>query len=400
MRNVRVKTGFTLVELLVVIAIIGILVGLLLPAVQAAREAARRMSCSNNFKQIGLGIHNYHATYDFLPAGAGGTDVGPAAAITINGITIGAGAAHNNRCLSPLVPLLPFIEQQPLWEKISNPYQSGTASLPSMGPNPVDSPTAYPMWGTQVGTYRCPSHPDPVNFANYGKTNYVPCFGDGIFLVGTALNITWTGGTAAQPASKRGTFARVYYFRLAPTEPLKTVGQYRFSDCIDGTANTIAMGEVCFSQGRREIIGNIQSDASLDISSSSPAMHAGNCKLTVDPQRPAFYLNNPLAAEGHGLAWSSSLFVFGGMNTVLPPNGPSCRGNSQFTAVSTAGSYHKGGCHVLMGDGAVKFVTENIEAGVATNPSVSDAYGNAGTESPYGIWGAAGTRNGSENKTL
>uniref|UniRef100_UPI003563CD6E type IV pilin protein n=1 Tax=Novipirellula sp. TaxID=2795430 RepID=UPI003563CD6E len=76
MNKVSVKRGFTLVELLVVIAIIGVLVGLLLPAVQAAREAARRMSCSNNFKQIGLAIHNYHSAYNQIPTHGSGTGTG------------------------------------------------------------------------------------------------------------------------------------------------------------------------------------------------------------------------------------------------------------------------------------------------------------------------------------
>ena len=94
--NVRSNRGFTLVELLVVIAIIGVLVGLLLPAVQAAREAARRMSCSNNFKQIGLGLHNYHAAYDQFPMQMGGTYAG------------GTANMNHNFELSWLVGLLPI----------------------------------------------------------------------------------------------------------------------------------------------------------------------------------------------------------------------------------------------------------------------------------------------------
>ncbi|MGB0762300.1 MAG: DUF1559 domain-containing protein, partial [Rubripirellula sp.] len=112
------RSGFTLVELLVVIAIIGVLVGLLLPAVQAAREAARRMSCSNNFKQIGLGIHNYHSTYKQLPTQGAGTGE-----LIVPGHYAHNSSVRNNQSLSFLVGLLPFIEQQALWEEISNPSQ-------------------------------------------------------------------------------------------------------------------------------------------------------------------------------------------------------------------------------------------------------------------------------------
>ena len=148
------RRAFTLVELLVVIAIIGVLVGLLLPAVQAAREAARRMSCGNNIRQIGLAMHNYHDTYKKLPMQNGGTR------------DVVAGIPDNKLELSFLVPLTPFVEQQPLWEQISNPNQvsGGTIIYPPMGPEPrftlaSHSAGRYEPWMTEVGTFRCPSDP-------------------------------------------------------------------------------------------------------------------------------------------------------------------------------------------------------------------------------------------------
>ncbi len=130
----RPALGFTLVELLVVIAIIGVMVGLLLPAVQAAREAARRMTCGNNFKQIGLALHNYHAAYDKLPKGSGGTGTDQLHASIPSSITW---AAANQGRLSGLVQILPFMEQQALWDQISNPFQNGSGRFDPLEISPA-----------------------------------------------------------------------------------------------------------------------------------------------------------------------------------------------------------------------------------------------------------------------
>jgi prepilin-type N-terminal cleavage/methylation domain-containing protein/prepilin-type processing-associated H-X9-DG protein len=146
------KPGFTLVELLVVIAIIGVLVGLLLPAVQAAREAARRMSCSNNMAQVGLSIHHYEFAAERLPAGVTNSD-GP--------ITNAPVGDH----VGWLIRILPFIEQQNAYDQF-DPKAS------------VYAEENEPLRFLQIPTFYCPSFPHSTTADGFGLTNYAACYHD------------------------------------------------------------------------------------------------------------------------------------------------------------------------------------------------------------------------------
>jgi prepilin-type N-terminal cleavage/methylation domain-containing protein/prepilin-type processing-associated H-X9-DG protein len=406
-RRILPRLGFTLVELLVVIAIIGVMVGLLLPAVQAAREAARRMSCGNNFKQIGLAAHNYHAAYNVLPRHGTGTKF----VNNDNNNWWSGRDTENSWRLSALVGLTPFMEQQALWEQISAPMlgrtdrsltlnPGGTVPWPAMGPTPDRA--QYIPWATEISTLRCPSDPG-VGLPALGRTNYGLCLGDSSFYgmegAFTRLNTdaagrgTPSGNTENARAAFRGVFANNV-----------TTG---FRDILDGTANTIMMGEIATDLGdedaRTDMAMNNSGNPLLVANNPSSCIEAG----ITDPLRPRF-LRSPLpgaytsqgVTDGRGYRWADHYTHISGVHTILPPNAPGCgMHNGGNTFLSPPSSRHQGGVHVLMGDGAVKFITDSVEAG---NSRAGMVYlggvggQRPGSASPYGLWGALGTKGGKE----
>ena len=382
------RRAFTLVELLVVIAIIGVLVGLLLPAVQAAREAARRMSCSNNFKQLGLALHNYHAAYNQLPMHRGGT--------WVDG-DMATDDTSNRMDLSVWVGATPFFEQQALWETISNPNVERVDGMTQMPPWPAMGPQTsqgqYVPWVNEIPTLRCPSDPG-IGLPSFGRTNYAVCLGDSIHRMENGATevvmdvLSQGNSTIARQARAacRGVFV--------PRE--KT----RFRDILDGLANTFMAGEIATDLGDRDkrTIASLNMGLADDIRDEPDhCEHDGH----VDPLRPQFWIAGmppTLAAadSGRGYRWASGSTVFTAFNTIRPPNSELCLADTiSSPGVAGTSSRHQGGSHMLMADGAVKFMTDSTEAGDIHHGNVwSGGMGESapGSKSPYGVWGALGTR--------
>ncbi|TWU59169.1 hypothetical protein Poly51_19550 [Rubripirellula tenax] len=411
------KSGFTLVELLVVIAIIGVLVGLLLPAVQAAREAARRMSCSNNFKQLGLALHNYHSAYKQFPMhGSGTIERGPA----VGPIYAGPGAPgwavkwsnwinSNAMNLSAHVGMLPFCEQQALWEQISNPLWQDTNNngtidageqYNAMGPSPsAPNGAAYIPWLTNVVTFRCPSDPG-VGLPGRGRLNYAVCGGDSskhayygqrnpaLESQGSTRPIAWFDGTWATSgsvqtdgrSSMRGVFG--------------THHRSKFRDILDGTSNSIAMGEIITDLGDRDV----RSAQRLRVLHSAAGIDIDLCDGDIDPLRPQFWQDGLAVSSGveaRGMIWAAMAPLYSQCFTIKPPNKLVCAQNHLNPGVHGMSSRHQGGAHVLMADGAVKFITDSIEAG-NQNAFPVDINNQPGAASPFGLWGALGSVRGKE----
>jgi prepilin-type N-terminal cleavage/methylation domain-containing protein len=337
--------AFTLVELLVVIAIIGTLVGLLLPAVQTARESARRSSCSNKLKQLGLALHVHESSHKSLPYSWGG----PLSSESVGGTT---------GRLSGFYRLLPFIEEQALFDAIgANPPQVWVGSV----------------YQTQIQGILCPSDSPPDKaITTIGQHNYVFNLGDRFNSFDTDIRVT--------PSALRGLFGRE--------------SRVRFSEVTDGLSKTIAMSE-CVRPTHSTNTGSQGGSTPVNdayANSMSNTTNPVNCQNS--------YTGTGYSSGGFvdtyrsvGTRWSDGRSGYTGFTTVLRPNGALC--NGQFNnGIQPPRSRHSGGVLGLMADGATVFINEKIDAG--------DPAGGEKTSgiSSFGVWGALGSKAGGETKSL
>ena len=366
------RRAFTLVELLVVIAIIGILVGLLLPAVQAAREAARRMQCSNNIKQISLACHNYESTFKRLPAmqcGSGGVHPG-----SIQG-------AAQRYAMSGHFALLPYCEQTPLYDMFQtanfNPWDDSNNTIP----------IRFITTRAMVPYLNCPSSngiAEPTNANRQrGLSNYGFCAGDNYAGSQIVQGGTQERDSAAISAQKLPIRNRGIYGRSWPS----------MGEITDGTSNTIAIAEF-------DRPNSLNSLGMVILQAGDPATYSPlSCRAQWNGTA---YLTPSLIFTGDTArgyrAWAGNSF-FNGVTTILPPNSPSCMvalalNNPHWASgIYSAGSKHTGGSQVSMADGSVRFISQSIDSG---NLAIVAPSANGGGLSPYGVWGALGSARAGE----
>jgi prepilin-type processing-associated H-X9-DG protein len=362
-----------------VITIIGVLIALLLPAVQAAREAARRMQCTNHQKQIVLALHNYHdISTDSFPSGRGWMTFQSPSYNCVNGF-------------APQCNLLPFLEQESRYQRvlqITNVAQQGNGGFNNA------------MKG-KINYFGCPSdsnfsaQPSSQSDSNSVRTmtSFVICKGD------IANNNNGTGsGTPVINGRKRTAF---------PNEQFKGI-----ESILDGTSNTIAISETGVLP---PIVGDftgrgIKYAITNGVTNLGSRNMTANCMATVDYSNDRSVVKSIIPDTGttantytarRGWTIYSANNSVCAFTTMLPPNTPHCANQGHGSwGVYSANSYHSDGVNTGFFDGSVRFISDTINAVSAglTNPpkQVDEGQG----QSEFGVWGALGSIGGGETNGL
>jgi type II secretory pathway pseudopilin PulG len=358
-----------------VIAIIGILIALLLPAVQAARESARRMQCQNQLRQWTIASHNHHDANNVLPP---------------YGKQIQCRNVEKNRFedrgISWVVYLLPFIEQQSLNKMIDSggtaASVNGTTNYPPGPPVPWDS--NYIPWTVKFPSIICPSDTNKsINVTSStafpSVSNYRACNGDG--------TMDWTAIPNASLAKMaRGAFKRDL--------------ERNFNEITDGTSNTLAFSEAHIGNGNA-VDRNARTAITLGGSGSNGTPDW--CMSSIDTSNRQLIKNTGgwSSTGWSGRRWADAQeWMYASFNTILAPNTVSCVlwGTSYANqSIITASSYHTNGVNVSCVDGSVHFVNEVINTGDSSHQAWTDRQSG---ESHYGVWGALGSIDGGEAKTM
>lgn len=308
--SVRRRSAFTLIELLVVIAIIAILIALLLPAVQQAREAARRTQCRNNLKQIGLALHNYHDTHTVFPASSYSLGIGVSDYFSPK--------TPQYRNLNGLVMLLPYLDQAPLYNQfnMSNAaswsYVYGLYAPAEMQGDPnINAPVAK----TKLAVFTCPSDGGPDMYT--GIDQYY------------SISSTQSGGykTSYDFSVNSTEYYYNHYWHIAlttATRPMFAVDcKTKIRDVTDGTSNTVAF----YEQG-------------FDKYNGVTGAWAYRCHVNIGIDGSWYGINR----------WD----YYNGAYGYVPVPGKQAQW-------ATPGSLHTGGCHALLADGSVRFLSQNSD---------------------------------------